>query len=129
VEAVLGILPRKNRVAAAGLLAPLVLGAVVLPGIPGGTTTAAAWPARAFSTLPNAGQRGFGLRGTGTAAITTPVAYKPSSPASVGAVGVSGTRTLRLRADRCGRLHVSVPLSASLIAGGVALTIVGVSPG
>ena len=86
-------------------------------------------PARAFSTLTNAGQRGFGLRGTGTAAITTPAAYKPSSPATVSVVGVSGTKTLRLRADRSGRLHVSVPLSASLIAGSVAVTIRGVSPG
>jgi len=42
VEAALHILRRKNRVAAAGLLAPLVLGAVILPGIPGETTTAAA---------------------------------------------------------------------------------------
>lgn len=86
-------------------------------------------PARAFSTLTNAGQRGFGLRGTGTAAITTPAAYKPSSPATVSVVGFSGTKTLRLRADRSGRLHVSVPLSASLIAGSVAVTIRGVSPG
>ncbi len=86
-------------------------------------------PSRAFSALTNAGQRGFGLWGTGTAAVTTPAAYKPWSLATVSVAAVSGTKTLDLRADRSGHLHISVPLSSSAIAQSAAVKIRGVPAG
>jgi S-formylglutathione hydrolase FrmB len=59
-----------------------------------------------FSTLANAGRRGFTLSGSGSATVTTPARYPPGRRLTVRVRGKSRT----LRADRRGRLRVAVPL-------------------
>lgn len=83
-------------------------------------------PVRAFSALTDGGPNGFGLQGTGKAAVTTPAAYRPNSAATVRVVGASGRSTMNLTADPGGRLHIPVPLSATPVPGSATVTIHGV---
>jgi hypothetical protein len=59
-----------------------------------------------FSTLSKAGRRGFTLSGSGSATVTTPARYAPGQALSVRVRG----KTRGLRANRRGRLRVTVPL-------------------
>jgi S-formylglutathione hydrolase FrmB len=63
-------------------------------------------PAREFSTLSNAGARGFTLAGSGAATVLTPPFYRPGARLIV---VVGGVRRVA-RADSTGRLTVAVPL-------------------
>jgi diacylglycerol O-acyltransferase / trehalose O-mycolyltransferase len=60
----------------------------------------------AFSTLANAGRRGFSISGSGTVTVVTPPLYTPSS---LHRVTVAGSNTL-LRADGGGSLKVTLAL-------------------
>ena len=75
-----------------------------------GYTVAIARPAREFSTLRGADASGFTLAGSGTASVVTPAAYRPGSRHRVSMAGPHARRALIARADRRGRLHLSVPL-------------------
>jgi hypothetical protein len=66
--------------------------------------------AQEFSWLSGADARGFALRGSGTATVTTPAFYKPGSAKVVTLSDVSGRRAFLARADRDGRLRLTVPL-------------------
>jgi S-formylglutathione hydrolase FrmB len=63
----------------------------------------------AFTRLEDARRAGFTLAGSGTARVTTPPVHRPRGAYRV-RVGGAGTR--RLRADRSGRLRMTVPLGA-----------------
>lgn len=66
--------------------------------------------AEEFSTLSGAGRRGFTLAGSGTGEVVTPRFYKPGARYVAKLAGLSLHRTVSLKADRSGRLHVEVPL-------------------
>jgi hypothetical protein len=66
--------------------------------------------AQEFSWLSGADARGFALRGSGTAAVTTPAFYKPGSAKLVTVSSVTGTSAFLVHADRTGRLQLTVPL-------------------
>jgi S-formylglutathione hydrolase FrmB len=68
-----------------------------------------------FSTLSKADTAGFTLAGTGTAAVTTPAAYRPNAKLLV----TVGGAPQALRAGKDGRLRITVPLTAA----GTAVTI------
>ena len=63
-----------------------------------------------FSRLANASRAGFTLQGSGTATVATGPLYTPGSSHRVTIAGTRPTRRLALRADRGGRLHVTVAL-------------------
>jgi S-formylglutathione hydrolase FrmB len=67
-------------------------------------------PAMEFSTLLNAGPRGFALVGSGRALVTTPSLFAQRSEHSVTIRSQGGRRTTRVRADGKGRLRVRLPL-------------------
>jgi S-formylglutathione hydrolase FrmB len=67
-------------------------------------------PAMEFSSIDRATARGFRLSGSGTASVTTAPLYKAGKRYKVVLRGESGARRLSVRADRAGRLHVTVPL-------------------
>jgi S-formylglutathione hydrolase FrmB len=62
-----------------------------------------------FSTLENASARGFTLEGSGSATVVTPSDYRPRHRYTV----TVGSRSIRERADRRGRLTIEVPLGPS----------------
>jgi S-formylglutathione hydrolase FrmB/alkylhydroperoxidase family enzyme len=66
--------------------------------------------AREFSTLEDAGARGFGLRGSGSATVLTPAYYAPGSRYAVTLSGPSRAQTLSVTAGRDGRLQLELPL-------------------
>src|SRR5206468_3161436 len=59
-----------------------------------------------FAELERARWRGFTLRGSGAAEVTTPSAYRSRSPYAVTVAG----HARRIAADRRGRLHIGVHL-------------------
>ena len=61
--------------------------------------------AQDWSSLTGAGAGGFSLSGSGTATVVTPPFYKPGS--------VERVNGHLVRADRSGRLHLTVPLGGS----------------
>jgi S-formylglutathione hydrolase FrmB len=64
-----------------------------------------------FSTLLKAGPRGFALVGSGAGLVVTPRLFSPRSGHVVAIRGQNGAKkTVRLHADRRGRLHIHVPL-------------------
>jgi S-formylglutathione hydrolase FrmB len=63
-----------------------------------------------FSTLSQAGRRGFSLIGSGSAVVITPHLYTPRSAHSVQIHSASGSRNATLRADRRGRLRIRLSL-------------------
>ncbi len=63
-------------------------------------------PALEFSELSNATKRGFTLSGSGTATVTTPARYKARATYTV---RIRGRKRIA-RADRRGRLRITVPL-------------------
>jgi S-formylglutathione hydrolase FrmB len=67
-------------------------------------------PAMEFSTLLDAGRRGFSLVGSGRALVTTPRLFDPRSAHELTISGKRGRRTTSLHADRKGRLRVRLPL-------------------
>jgi hypothetical protein len=60
--------------------------------------------------LAGAGAAGFTLRGTGTAAVTTPPLYRRHATYVVRMSGASGPITTTVVAGRDGRLRLSVPM-------------------
>jgi S-formylglutathione hydrolase FrmB len=76
-----------------------------------GWTVAITRPSREFSTLARAGRTGFALTGSGKAVVTTPARYRRGAVASVRVRPQQGpAATRRVRVDRGGRLHITVPL-------------------
>ena len=72
--------------------------------------------ARDYSELHYASRRGFALRGTGVATVTTPAFYTPGARVRVWMRG-RGVRSVSvLRADDAGRLQLAVPLSTGATA-------------
>jgi S-formylglutathione hydrolase FrmB len=67
-------------------------------------------PAREFGALREADIRGFVLSGSGSATVTTPAYYRPRSFATVRISTTKADQTLRVRANRAGRLVLDVPL-------------------
>lgn len=67
-------------------------------------------PVLEASELVDAGVRGFVLRGTGTAVVTTPALYRPHQRLAVRVADEAGTRVLALRAGQDRRLQVAVDL-------------------
>jgi S-formylglutathione hydrolase FrmB len=67
-------------------------------------------PAREFSTLAGAGARGFTLSGSGSATVVTPALYGKRARLLVRIKSPAERRSVRLRADRHGRLHVALRL-------------------
>ncbi len=63
-----------------------------------------------FSTLADAGARGFTLSGSGSAVVVTGPDYRPLSAERVQIHTGTGTRTKTLQADAIGRLRIPVPL-------------------
>jgi S-formylglutathione hydrolase FrmB len=66
-----------------------------------------------WSTLHRAGVHGFCLTGSGRATVVTGRLYRPRSLHVVRVRGAAGARRLRRRADRHGRLRVTVDLGQS----------------
>ena len=67
--------------------------------------------AREFSTLSDAGPRGFDLAGSGSATVRTPAVYRPGGRYSLHLFGDrTSARTLVVRASRTGTLTIRVPL-------------------
>ncbi|HET9103523.1 MAG TPA: alpha/beta hydrolase family protein [Solirubrobacteraceae bacterium] len=75
-----------------------------------GYTVAITRPAREFSALRDGDRAGFVLSGSGTATVLTPAQYPPRARETVRLTGPHAHRTLVVRADREGRLRLSVPL-------------------
>ena len=69
-------------------------------------------PVREISRLVNACSRGFALRGTGTAVVTTPPSYQPGRVITVRTTDVHGTRTHTVRVGSDRRIRVAVDLGA-----------------
>jgi S-formylglutathione hydrolase FrmB len=67
-------------------------------------------PAREFSHLLGGTARGFTFAGSGSALVATPGAYRPGSKAKVRVRSAGSAKTITLKADRRGRLHITVPL-------------------
>ncbi|HET8672857.1 MAG TPA: alpha/beta hydrolase family protein [Thermoleophilaceae bacterium] len=67
-------------------------------------------PAREFSTLAGASARGFSLSGSGSATVVTPALYGKRARLVVRIASPAERRSVRLRADRRGRLRVSLRL-------------------
>ena len=70
--------------------------------------------AREFSTLEDAGRRGFSLAGSGSATVSTPAVYRRGTGYLIRMSGDQVTprsETLRVGSDR--RLHLEVPLGPS----------------
>jgi S-formylglutathione hydrolase FrmB len=67
-------------------------------------------PALEFSELRAAGRRGFTLRGSGTARVTTPPLYRPGERLRVRVRDRRGTRAGTRVAGRGGRLRIAVDL-------------------
>jgi len=66
-----------------------------------------------FSSITRASGRGFRLSGSGTAVVTTASLYTPHKTYTARLRGDSGSQRRVLRADRDGRLHLTVPLGRS----------------
>ena len=66
-----------------------------------------------FSTLADAGARGFTMRGSGAASVVTARSYEPGSVHAVTLVRGGSRTELSAGADREGRLHLAVPLGPS----------------
>jgi S-formylglutathione hydrolase FrmB len=67
-------------------------------------------PAREFSALLRAGQRGFTLSGSGRAAVETPAFYRPGAAADVAITSATSRTEKRMTVGDDGRLRMSVPL-------------------
>jgi S-formylglutathione hydrolase FrmB len=67
-------------------------------------------PALEFSELQGAGPRGFKLLGSGTAKVRTARYYKPRSIVRASIRTGNGTKTLKLKAGKQGRVTVAVPI-------------------
>ena len=67
-----------------------------------------------FSELSDAQPRGFALRGTGTAAVTTPAFYSPGSTWTVTMASTLGSSVASVVADAAGRLHLTVSLGVDV---------------
>jgi S-formylglutathione hydrolase FrmB len=67
-------------------------------------------PALEFSELRNAGRRGFELRGSGTAHVTTAAYYRRGQRLTVEIRNLHGTTTESFHADASGRLSLHVNL-------------------
>jgi hypothetical protein len=66
-----------------------------------------------FSTIADASARGFTVRGSGSAAVVTARLYEPGSVHAVTLVRDGSRASSSERADRAGRLHLTVPLGPS----------------
>jgi S-formylglutathione hydrolase FrmB len=64
-----------------------------------------------FSTLQNAGRRGFALNGSGLATVTTPPRYRPGKRMTVTFAGMHGMQTTRVKAGPGGRLRLPIDLA------------------
>jgi S-formylglutathione hydrolase FrmB len=67
-------------------------------------------PAMEFSTLLNAGRKGFALVGSGRGLVITPRLFAPRSGHELTIRSEAGRRIASLRADARGRLRVRLPL-------------------
>ena len=67
-------------------------------------------PAREFSTLQGAGDRGYTLTGSGSATVTTPGVYRPGAQARVTVSSPAGSRTDTATVGRDGALRIATPL-------------------
>jgi hypothetical protein len=87
----------------------------------GWTVTLARPEAQQLSILTDGRRDGFTLQGTGRATVTTPPLYAPGSVATITFANTSGSAVPATTAvaDAAGRLHVSVPLSATPAPGAV----------
>jgi S-formylglutathione hydrolase FrmB len=81
----------------------------------GWTVSLARPEAQQFSSLYDAGLRGFTLAGAGAATVTTPAVYKRGSVVSVTVAAPAGTTTTTMKVDRSRRLKISFQLSAPLL--------------
>ena len=67
-------------------------------------------PAREFSALQGAGDRGYTLTGSGTATVTTPGVYRSGAQARITVATASGSRTETATVSREGTLRIATPL-------------------
>jgi S-formylglutathione hydrolase FrmB len=75
-----------------------------------GWTVSIKRPALEFSELHAVTRGGFELRGSGSGTVTTAAVYKPRAVYVATTDSAAGTTTRRTRADKSGRLTLSVPL-------------------
>jgi S-formylglutathione hydrolase FrmB len=66
--------------------------------------------AREFSTLDQAGERGFTLAGSGSGTVLTPPQFRPGASYRLTLSGAGGSSTTTTVADAEGRLSIEVPL-------------------
>ena len=76
-------------------------------------------PAQQFSGLTGAGAGGFVIDGTGTGSVTTPAFYRAGSVHPVTISGIAPRQVVEATADSSGRLHLTVPLGAGTLLGGL----------
>jgi S-formylglutathione hydrolase FrmB len=67
-------------------------------------------PALEFSELRGVGRHGFELHGSGTAVVTTAAYYRPGQALVVGLRNLNGNQVRLVRADRAGRLSLTLTL-------------------